>query len=307
MTVTLKKLTICCCFLSIIFFNKLSAQNIKPDLEAKNSYFKGSLSYLSNSVFNGRKDSLITPYITPILGYFDKSGFYVDGSFSYLGSATEKRIDLFTLEAGYDFNINNQLSAGIYANKYFYNKSSTNIKSDIKGILGGSLSYDFGPIQCNAAADVLFASKTDFALNAGLSRDISLGEEGNQWTITPTVTTYLSTLNFYEGYTNRRAGKNAQAATGATITSNTIVTNRSTGLTLLDYELSLPVGYDGKKWGISLTPTFALPTNPIYTSTTTTVTPRSGSSVSQTRNTTPLSEKDLSSIFYAELIAYIKF
>lgn len=272
---------------------------------AEKSYFKAGLGYLSNSVYYGRKDSLATPYLTPSIGYYHKSGVYANVSLSYLASK-ESRIDLYTLEAGYEFDITKKLSGTLYADKYFYNQSSTNIQSDIKGNGGFALSYDFGALQLNTGADVMFANKTDFSLNAGVSRDFTIGEEDNQWTITPTVTTYLSTLNFYEGYTNRRAGKNAQAANGGTITTNTVVTNRSTGLTLLDYELSVPVSYEAKKWGLSFTPTLALPTNPIYTSTTVTLTPRIGTPISQTRNTTPTSEKDLSSVFYAEFSLYFK-
>lgn len=272
---------------------------------ADKSYFKAGLSYLSNSVYYGRKDSLATPYVTPSIGYYHKSGVYANASLSYLASK-ESRIDLYTIEAGYEFDITKKLSGSVYADKYFYNQSSTNIQSDIKGNGGFTLSYDFRALQLNTGADVMFANKTDFSLNAGVSRDFTIGEENNQWTITPTVTTYLSTLNFYEGYTSRRAGKNAQQPNGATVSSNTVITNRSTGLTLLDYELSVPVSYEAKKWGLSFTPILALPTNPIYTSTTVTLTPRIGSPISQTRNTTPSSETNLSSVFYAEFSLYFK-
>jgi hypothetical protein len=281
-------------------------QSNASEVNAEKSYFKAGLSYLSNSVYYGRKDSLRYPYFTPTLGYYHKSGFYANASLSYLASK-ESRIDLYTLEAGYEFELTHKLTGSLYADKYFYNQSSTNIQSDIKGNGGFTLSYNFGALQFNTGADVMFANKTDFSLNAGLSRDFTIGEEAKQWTITPTVTTYLSTLNFYEGYTSRRAGKNAQQPNGATISSNTFITNRSTGLTLLDFELSVPVSYDAAKWGLSFTPTLALPTNPIFTSTTTTITPRIGNPFSQTRNTTPTSEKNLTSVFYAELMVYFKF
>ncbi|MFC4233044.1 hypothetical protein ACFOW1_14175 [Parasediminibacterium paludis] len=307
MTQILKKLTTCFCLSLLLFVNQITAQSKTSDDATKNSYFKGSLSYSSNSVYNGRKDSLTTPYITPNLGYYDKSGFYANSSLSYLTSSTEKRIDLFAIEAGYDFDISSQFSGSIYGDKNFYNKSSTNIKSDISGSLGGNLSYDLDILQVNAGADVLFANKTDIALNGGIAHAFYIGEDDNQWTITPTATTHLSTLNFYQGYTNRRAGKNAKAPNGSTITTSTVVTNRSTGLTLLDYELSLPISYDAKSWGFSLTPTLALPTNPIYTSTIVTLKSRVGTTVLQTQNSTPISETNLNSVFYVELMVYFKF
>ncbi|MBC7722122.1 MAG: hypothetical protein H7068_08870 [Pedobacter sp.] len=285
---------------------------LAQDSTKEKSYFKASISYLTNSVYNGRKDSLLYPYITPTLGYYDKSGFYVNGSLSYLRSSSEKRIDLFTLGVGYDFDISTNLSGGIYADKYFYNNSSTNIQSDIKGNVGGSLSYDFGLLQLSAGADVLFASKSDFAVNGGIAHAFYIGDESNnRWSITPTATAHMSTLNFYEGYTNRRAGKTAQNGNpnAGTVTSVTSITNRGgTELTLLDYELSLPITYDAKGWGFAITPTLALPQNPIYTSTTTTFKPAFGTgTTTQTSNSTPQSEKSFGTPFYAEVSLYFKF
>ena len=237
---------------------KANAQSTQ-DKDTTKSYFKASLGYLSNAVYNGRQDSIVYPYITPTFGYYDKSGFYVNGSLSYLAASTEKRIDLFTLEVGYDFDIATNFSGGIYADKYFYNTASTNVKSDIKGVAGASFSYDFDVLQLSAGTDILFATKKDFSLNAGIGHAFTIGNEGNQWTINPTATVNASTLNFYEGYTNRRAGKNAQknGANAGTVTSVTTITNRSNGLTLLDYELALPISYDAPKWGFVGRPVLA--------------------------------------------------
>jgi hypothetical protein len=306
MPIILKIQAIGVCLILFVILNNVTAQNKHTDTAATASYFKGCLSYLSNSVYYGRKDSLATPYITPSIGYYHKSGVYANASLSYLASK-ESRIDLYTLEAGYDFDITSKFSGGIYADKYFYNQASTNIQSDIKGTAGVNLSYDFGVLQLNTSADVMFANKTDITINAGLSHAFYLGEEDNQWAISPSATANMSTLNFYEGYTNRRVGKNSQLQNGATVSSNTIITNRGTGLTLLAYELSMPISYDAKTWGFAITPTMALPQNPINTSTTSTLTPRVGTPITQTRNSTPASEKQLSSVFYVEASVYIKF
>ncbi len=297
-----------CIFFSLFFLsNTTSAQDKNSNSDDKASYFKASIAYLSNSVYNGRKDSLTTPYITPSISYFNKSGFYANASLSYLPSSSQKRIDLFTLEAGYDFNITSALSSGFYADKYFYNQASTNIQSDIKGEAGGNLAYDFGFLQLSTSVDVLFDTKTDFSVTPGINHAFYIGSDNNQWTINPGITANISTLNFYEGYTNRRAGKNAAKPNGATATATTSITNRSTGLTLLAYECAIPISYDAQKWGFAFTPTLALPQNPIYTSTTTTVTTRAGLSTAATKNSTPISEKNLTSTFYAELSFYLKF
>ncbi len=286
---------------------KANAQSTQ-DKDTTKSYFKASLGYLSNAVYNGRQDSTTYPYITPTFGYYDKSGFYVNSSLSYLAASTEKRIDLFTLEVGYDFDIATNFSGGVYADKYFYNTASTNVKSDIKGVAGANFNYDFDVLQVSAGTSVLVATKNDFSLNAGIGHAFSIGNEGNQWTINPTASVNASTLHFYEGYTDRRAGKNAQKNGASSVTSVTTITNRGNGLTLLDYELALPISYDASKWGFSFTPTLALPQNPIYTSTTTSFKPRNGTgSLSQTYNSTPSTETSLGTPFFAELSFYVKF
>jgi hypothetical protein len=283
------------------------AQDKKIDSLKKESYFKFSGSYLNNSVYNGRKDSLTTPYITPSFGYYDKSGFYVSSSLSYLASSAESRIDLFSFDLGYNFDFTDNFSGSVYANKSFYNQSSTAIKSDIKGLVGTNLTYDFNILQLSAGADIMFSDKPDIALNFGLAHAFYLGDIDNLFTITPSASTNMSTLNFYEGYTNRKLVKRAKAANpnAATVSSTTnVVTNK---LTLLDYELSLPFTYDAKKFGLFFTPTLALPQNPIYTTTTTTIKLRNGTQSSITQDSTPQTEKKIENTFFFELGVYIKF
>ena len=293
-------------FLFFLFLNNLSFGQTKKAKESE-SYFKASASYLSNAVYNGRQDSLVTPYITPSLGYYDKTGFYISGYVSYLSNASGNRIDLFALDAGYDFNVNDKLSGSVYAEKSFYNQASTAIQSDIKGSIGGNLSYDLGLLQITGGSDILFAQKADISANIGLAHAFNIGEEGNLFSITPSVITNLSTLHFYEGYTNRKAGKKASQIIPNLQSIEVTTTVNNNKFTLLDYEISLPVTYDGKKIGFYITPTYAIPQNPIYTTTTTVVKLRNGTQTSQTVDSTPIAEKNLQNNFYLELGFYVKF
>ncbi len=298
-------LLVCCCMYSV--FSSAQEKETKKTDDKHTSYFKASANYLSNSLYNGRKDSLATPYISPGIGYYDKSGFYITGGISYLASSSESRIDLVSFDAGYDFSFSDNFTGGVYANKSFYNQSSTAVKSDIKGSIGGTLSYDLGFLQLSTGIDVLFADKADIALNFGLAHAFYVGDKDDLWTITPSVTTNLSTLNFYEGYTNRRVGKNAKSKIPnlASITTTTTVNNSK--LTLMDYEISLPINYDGKKWGLFFTPTLALPQNPISTTTVSNIKLKNGTESTETHDTTPPSEKNLQNTFYVEVGVYIKF
>jgi hypothetical protein len=261
--------------------------------KTKSSYFKASTSYLTNSVYGGRKDSLATPYITPAIGYYDKSGFFVKGSLSYLAATGDSRIDLFSLETGYDFTINDKLSGGIYGSKYFYNNSSTSVRSESKGGLGGSLTYDPGAITFSGGLDLSFASKTDINVSGSLAHGFYFGDKGNEWSISPSVAVNLGTQNYYQDYIkNRKSKSGSRGRGGNTGGTSTIQTTSSSNFGILDYELSLPITYDGNKWGLFFTPTYAIPKNPI--------------SIASSTGSGYVSEK-LDNSFYAEFGVYIKF
>ncbi len=271
----------------------------------KSSYFKASGNYLSNSVYYGRKDSLPTPYLTASMGYYDKSGFYISGSLSYLSAKNAHRIDYGAIDLGYNFTVSDQFSGSVYANKGWYSQSSTNITSDIKGSMGSLLSYDLGAIQVNGGVDVTFATKTDIGVNLGLSHDFVFGKEGDQFSIEPSFSTNWSSLHSYEGYISRKLGKKAGLPAGVTTTAVTTVLNNK--ITLLDFEVWVPFIYETKKIGFIFTPTLAIPKNPIYTTTTITTRLNNGTQSSVTNNSTPPSETKLTNNFFAEFEVFFKF
>lgn len=250
----------------------------------KNSYFKAGVTYLTNAVYNGRKDSLVLSYITPSLGYYDRSGFYISGSLSYLSSSAASRIDLFSLTTGYDFTISPMVTGGIYASKDFYTSSSSSVRSETKGSIGGNLSYDPGVVTLNGGINLLFSDKTDVSVSGSLAHSFYFGEKGNEWSIAPTLAVNIGTQNYYQAYIkNRTKKKNGSSGT---------VQVQNSKFTVLDYELSLPIAYDASKWGIFLTPTYAIPQSPAsYTV--------PGGSVFVTEK--------LENVFYAELGVYLKF
>lgn len=249
----MKKIIVFAILLSTFGFNTQAQDSIKKNQE---SFFKFSANYLTNSVYNGRKDSLTLPYLTPSITYYDKSGFYIGGSLSYLMASNENRIDLFTLDAGYDFSISDQFSAGIYAAKYFYNNSSVAVRSETTGSVGGGISFDPGIITLFTGVDFSFASKTDINVSTSISHAFNFGDEGNSWSITPSIAMNAGTQNLYQDFVRKRRFRGPNG--------NTIVMKSSNKFNILDYEFSLPITYDMKKVGFYFTPTYALPQNGIY-------------------------------------------
>jgi hypothetical protein len=223
------------------------------------SYFLASVSYLSNSIYNGRKDSIATPYITPMIGYYDKSGFFINGSLSYLARSGSSRIDLFSVGAGYDFSFGN-FDGELAASKSFYSSSSTNVQSEIKGSVFASGDYDFNFIDAHIEGGINFGSKPDYLLDFGLEHTFYAAAD--KLRLTPSFIANASTQNYYGSYySNRRYGGKRKKAAGITYEVFADVKDAST-FKVLNYEFSLPISYVVNKFTFNFIPAYAIPVNP---------------------------------------------
>ncbi|MBC7417581.1 MAG: hypothetical protein H7325_05460 [Pedobacter sp.] len=277
--------------LSILFcfsLQGLKAQKNADDSTAKTSYWVAGISYLSNSVYLGRKDSLRAPYITPIIGYYNKSGFYITGALSYLSTSTHSQIDLFELETGFTFTANN-LDGSISAYKDFYNSKSYGVKSDTKGSLNCYLDYDLGFIKPNIQAEIAFSSKSDYSAALGLEHTFYAADDNID--ITPSFLLFASTQNYYSSYYNKRKySPRRKKANNPDVASITAVLPNAAKFKIMDYEFSVPVNYTVGNFTFNVTPTLALPTNPATVILT--VKPLNGNTYTETN-----AEK-LSNVFY---------
>lgn len=261
------------------------------------SYFAAGLSYLSNSIYNGRKDSVATPYITPMLGYYNKSGLFIDASLSYLARAGSSRIDMYNFEAGYDYYIGN-FDGEIVAAKPFYNSQSTNVKSQITGTLFASGGYDFTFIKPIFNAGLNFSTKTDYVLSFGLEH--TFYQLKDKFQFTPGFLANGSTQNYYGSYYNKRkvGGKRKKAGIVYDVTA---VVEDASQFKMLDYEFSLPLIYVVHKFSFIFTPVYVLPVNPALV--TTTLKPETGNNNTITRT----AQENISNTFYCSVGLSYKF
>jgi hypothetical protein len=281
----MKKITtlICLC-ICILFQRTLFAQDstarkafIKDSVEksmdslfrdfsppALKSYFVAGVSFLSNNVYLGRKDSVATPYITPSLSYYHKSGLFVSASASYLLDPGEDRIDLVTIEGGYSL-ITKNFDGQITVAKFFFNKQSFNVRSEIEGSAEMFLGYNLGFIKPTLALTTSFGDKTDYAAAVGLEH--TFYSTDRDLTITPTIVANASTQNYYNDYykLRRYALSRLNRILGYSISA--FVENASQ-FKMLDYEASLPINYSINKLTFNFTPSFAIPVNPAVVSAT---------------------------------------
>ncbi|MEP6949555.1 MAG: hypothetical protein ABI863_09795 [Ginsengibacter sp.] len=234
----------------------------------KKSYLMAGLSYMNNNVYLGRKDSARLPYLTFTLGYYFKSGFFIDGSLNYLASS-DSRIDGVNFDAGYSFTAGKYSGEAAFS-KYFYSSQSTNVKSAVKSSLSYFNSYDFGFITPTFTAFLNFGDKTDFGGILGLEHTFYALDD--KLDVTPTFTANASTQNYYNNYykTRRYTIKRKNKAPVTGVANVTGIVEDASHLKVLDYEASLPIDYTAGRFIFSANPVYAFPVNPSIVQVTTT-------------------------------------
>lgn len=238
-----------------------SSLDSAPSHHHKYSHFATGITFQSDDVYLGRKDSTALPYYTPTVSYFHKSGLYATASISYLKNATASRVDLVTVDAGYMFT-KGKYAGTFTVTKYFYNSQSTSVTSDIKASADYLNSYDLGFIKPSFTATLNMGDKTDFAATLGLSHTIELIKD--KWEITPGFNAEGSTQDFYSDYYRNRKykikKKKVVVGTGEAEVTGTVL-NAST-FRVLDYEATMPIEYSIGKCTIGFTPTYNMPVHP---------------------------------------------
>ena len=158
----------------------------KEKVNREDSYVLMDVSYMNDAVFMGRRDSITAPYLLPSIGYYDKSGLFIDATVSYLTSSDEQRVDLFYLTGGYLFDSNNW-SGGVSGTAYFYNEESYNVQSEVVADITGLISYDFRLLELSVYGSSYF--------NKNSSPDIFLGFMADHTTVQIAEASKFNLLN----------------------------------------------------------------------------------------------------------------
>ena len=246
-------------YFSVIFLFMQSANaqpfadNDDDDPYEHVSYFMFGMNYLSNNVYLGRKDSTRLPYVSPYIGYHNKTGLFIKTMASY--APTKKIIDLVTIEAGYDHSFGEHINAGVNVDRFFYNKNSLSIRSNTKGCAGIFGQYSNNWIEPQITFDANFNKKsTDYVLNFQLDHNFCLAN--NTLNIIPTAAMNSGTQHYYDEYFVTRLTKNDKTVKVKKVVANANKFNP------LDYEFSTKVTYRITKWLFTLIPTYAIPVSP---------------------------------------------
>lgn len=263
-------LTCFCCALCQLLQTSLMAQDSRDSSATardsatttttpKKSYWQAGLSYLSDNVYLGRKDSVRIPYVMPTIGYYHKSGLYADATLGYAILPGNSHIDMVSLEAGYALTTGN-FDGQVAASKFFYSSKSYSVRSEIDANIVVDASYDLHFIKPTFEATFNFGNNTDYVLTWGLQHTFYAA--GDHLDITPGFVMNSGTQNYYDSYYRKRkyskTRKNGTTVNG-TITATVV---DPSAFKTLDYEASIPLNYTLGKFTFNFTPTLAIPVNP---------------------------------------------
>lgn len=228
------------------------------------SYLSLDVNFINDAVFMGRRDSISAPYLYPSITYYNKSGFYATGSFSYLTKSDQGRIDLFLVTAGYNFTVK-KFEGDISATKYFFNDDSYNIISEVEADVTATFNYDFEVLNLGLSSSLYFNnnSSSDFFLSSEVSHDFV--SKNQKFQISPTAGVHFGSQNFYEEYyINNRFGNGSRGqgqgqGSGDPTQTTMISIEEDEKFNLLAIELSLPLWYVHKQFTLSFLPMFVVP------------------------------------------------
>jgi hypothetical protein len=234
------------------------------------SYLMADLSYISDAVFMGRRDSVAAPYLMPSLGYYHKTGFFADASVSYLTAEGEERVDLFLISGGYRFK-KSAFSGRLSGTAYFFNDQSYNIQSETLGNLLASVGYDWKLLETYIGASTYFntSGNTDFFLDFSLQKQLELLNQ--KALLRPTLSLYMGSLYFYQAYYNSKQFGNRQGNGTGSAASNqqeNLIVSKASEFNPLSLELGLPFSYYSGSFIFSVQPAVAFPLTPASFSTT---------------------------------------
>lgn len=239
--------------LSAILFLLFVSVSKGQDSTASNAKF--SIYFENNSVYAGRKDSLTTPYLTPSIGYFHKSGFYASADASFLMRTGASRLDLTSVSAGYNHSFGN-FTANLSGRKYFYNNSSTNVKAEVTNEIDLSLTYEINNFSIWVEPGVYPGKNTDYYFISGIGKDFLIGEH---FDLFANYSFNAQTRNFYSDYYAKRRLRTRNGMIPVTVTA--VVTD-SDKMQVLSSDFSFPLTYTKNNWSFSFTPTYSIASNP---------------------------------------------
>lgn len=252
----------------MISTEKTKAQSYKVlsyDSVEEKSQLRIGLRYTSDYVYMGRSDSAKAPYLSPSIGYYHKSGFFLRSSMSYLTAQEEGRIDMITASGGYDHYVKNW-ALGASVSQYFFSDLSYNVMAEMSTYLNAYIGYDFSLFTLYGDASLGFSGSTDVFVGAEISRTFYTLR--SNLLLTPSVYMNAGSQHYYNEYYAYRStqtgtggkGKGQGGSSQPPTTTSQVL--ESDEFKILDYEAGLNITYKIKNVRLFATSTWTFPVNP---------------------------------------------
>lgn len=227
------------------------------------AHFRIGVSYINNSVYLGRTDTVTTAGISPIISYTFQSGIYLAGGLDFLPNRKINKLDGGNLEIGYDHHFTDDFEGGVAFTKLFYNSTSTQVSSSLSSVITAYADYDIASIITPGVVFGYNIAKSgginDVLLNPNISHDFEIkGIFGDSdfLLISPQFGFNAGSQNYYAEYIEKKNHISKKAAAAANAAYNSYYDALS-NFTLLDYEITAPLVYKSGHFRFSFTPTYA--------------------------------------------------
>ncbi len=258
------------------------------------SHLELNMSYQSDDVYNGRKNTTVIPLVTPRISYIFKSGLQFDASVGYDLHNPSPQTNQYILDGTYNFSPGNgNYSASITASGFIYNEQSGNTTAEQRGSIEIDNSYDFNFIEPSLYLTWSFGGGKDYAATFSLQHELDMAK--NKLSITPTFNVNAGTQNFLDSYYKNRKYTIHQKNATPVVEEVTVygdVLNAGKFI-ILDYEMAVPISYTLKRFTLNFTPNYAIP---VHAAETVITTSYQGQIIKTTHK-----KEDISNTFYYQV------
>lgn len=205
--------------------------------------------YSSDINYYGQATSEKFPYFLSNVTVNIPFGLYISaGSYKLLNYGSN--ISEADLSAGFDYDFNKKLSAGIAYTRSFYPENSPLLQASNENNLNASATYKWPSLKSMFSADFAFGKEQDLFLSLNNSKEIELGDafKGSLST-EPSFEMVAGTRHYTRSYIVRKNNRNGGPGygyghqTGSNQGPFTQVYEPSTSFDMLSYNFKIPLSF----------------------------------------------------------------
>lgn len=205
--------------------------------------------YSSNVSYYGQASDEKLPYVLINATVRFPTGLYLSaGSYKLLNYGSG--ISETDIGAGFDYDFNDNLTAGISYTRSFFPENSPLLQAANENNVNASLKYEWPWLSSSLSTDYAFGIENDVFISLNNSKEIFIGSlfnEQNSLSLEPAIELVAGTRHFYETYIieksnrDKAKGKGKSPVSPGNSNSTTTTTVASNSFNILSYNFKLPL------------------------------------------------------------------